>query len=92
MGGRQLSYNRNAPLGALRSNAGSISSLLKVNILDDIGLAIRTSVLNIDSRPQTDQPITVQCHNGSVSEAIAITFWRKVAGQLTKAIVTLSNT
>lgn len=78
-----MSYDRNARVGALRSNAADVTAILFMkNNLNDNGLAIRISILQVRLRPYTSQPMTVQCHNGSVSEAEMVTFWPKVVGQL----------
>lgn len=82
VGGRMMSYNRNALVGAVRSNADSDETaiLLRVDRLGDDGLASRVSVLTIRERPHVTQPVTVQCHNGSASQMETRMFWQKVAG------------
>lgn len=80
--GRLMAYNRNAPVGAMRSNADTDENaiLLLVNSLGSDGLASRTSVLTISERQHATQSVTVQCHNGSASLMETMKFWRKVAG------------
>ena len=81
---RMMSYNANARVGAIRSNAQSdqISILVRVESRgDDSAVASRMSVLTISELPSARAPLTVRCHNGSTEVGEEIRFWRRQAGK-----------
>ena len=78
-----MSYNANARVGAIRSNAQSdqTSILMRVESRGDgSGVASRMSVLTISELPSARAPLTVACHNGSTEVGEEIRFWRRQAG------------
>ena len=89
VGGRMMSYNANARVGAMRSNAQSDQTaiLMRVDNLDiNTGVATRVSVLTITESPSAREPLTVVCHNGSVEFAEEFVFWRRQAGMKTYVV------
>ena len=81
---RLMSYNINARVGAVRSNAESDETaiLLRKESLGDSGEFNWVSVLTIREKPRITEPTTVQCHNGSARLLQSDTFWPAVAGLL----------
>ena len=79
-----MPYNANARVGAVRSNAEAdeMAILSSIESLGDNGEAVRVSVLSIKERAQSTQPVTIHCHNGTLSQSRSITFWRRIAGLL----------
>lgn len=82
--GNTLSYNANAQVGALRSNApgDEIAVLVRVDDREDNGRAMRVSVLTIMRQLSSTEPVTVMCHNGSSAFGKQKEFWRKAAAHL----------
>lgn len=82
VGGRMMSYNANARVGSIRSNAESdeIAILMRVDTIGGSGIAHRMSVLHVNARPHATEPLRVQCHNGTTHFAEEVIFWRKEAG------------
>lgn len=79
--GRMMSYNANAQVGAIRSNAQSDQTAILIRVESLAGrVANRMSVLTITALPSATGPITVRCHNGSTTFALELRFWRRVAG------------
>ena len=82
IGDDTMSYNANAQVGALRSNApGDVTCMLmRVDDREDNGRASRVSVLTINRRLYSDESVTVKCHNGSSEFGESRTFRRRSAG------------
>ena len=83
--GRMMSYNANAQVGAIRSNAQSDQTAILMRVEsrgDGSGVASRMSVLTISELPSARAPLTVRCHNGSTEVSEEIRFWRRQAGKL----------
>ena len=80
--GNTLSYNANAQVGALRSNArgDEIAVLVRVDDREDNGRAMRVSVLTMMRQPSSTELVIVMCHNGSSAFGKQKEFWRKAAG------------
>ena len=78
-----MSYNANARVGAIRSNAQSDQTAILMRVEskgDGSGVASRMSALTISELPSARAPLTVRCHNGSTEAAQNFTFWRRPAG------------
>ena len=82
---RMMSYNANARVGAIRSNAQSDQTAILMRVEsrgDGSGVASRVSVLTISELPSARAPLTVACHNSSTEVGEEIRFWRRQAGKL----------
>ena len=80
--GNTLSYNANARIGALRSNAqgDEIAFLIRVDNRESNGRAMRVSVLTIMRQVSSTESVVVICHNGSSASGKEKVFLRKDAG------------
>ena len=77
-------YSSNAIEGAIRSNPemDEIAILMKVENIEEGGLARRMSVLYVSARPLETAAVVVQCHNGSAESAEREVFRRREAGMM----------
>ncbi len=67
VGGRSISFNQNAIVGASRiSPEGNIRAILmNIDSEEGAGYAVRLSVLTVSAEPQAIDMLSVKCHNGS---------------------------
>ncbi len=66
-GGRPLSFNHNASVGAPRRNSEHddiIAILMRIENPEENGYAVRVSVLTVGAQPQATEMLSVECYNG----------------------------
>ncbi len=83
VGGRMLSFNRNAIVGTSRIDPeGDIAAILtSIDRTEENGHAVRSSVLRVSSQPQATEKLSVKCHNGSSHLAEEIQYLPRPAGK-----------
>ena len=82
VGGRTLSFNLNAQVGALRIDPerNITTILMSINNAEENGHAVRLSVLTVGTRSQPAAMLSVACHNGISLLAEEIQYHPSIAG------------
>ena len=91
IGGRPLSFNRNAIVGTSRTNSERdvTAILIRIDNTEDNGYAVRVSVLTVSVQPQATEMLSVKCHNGSGNLAKEVQYFPRIAGIICSQVLNL---